>query len=241
MDTDFEQHYQAAERAYGLGKYTEALSRTSRLWDQLQNASDERDEALVLGWRAALALLQGHIELHGLHQPDQASVWYQQVLRNQPDATMTALAEQGLQRCRLEEPSIEEQRTTATEVTTPDLLKDPFLTRDPDQAKPAPIDAVTAMPWLTGDPKPQPKSALELPCKPTPVPNQEPKVTPEATARVHNAKSLLENSRLRIQLQPEITGPIDSNPSEFLPRGENQALATDRATRVDAGTSRAEG
>ncbi len=211
VDADFEQHYHAAERAYGLGRYTEAASRTSRLWDQLQNASDERDEAVVLGWRAAVALLQGHIELHGLHRPDQASVSYQQVLRNQPDRTMAALAEQGLQRCRSEEPSNEERRTPATEVTTPDLLKDPFLNRDPDQGKPAPVDAVTAMPWLTGDPKPQPKSALELSCKPTPVPKQEPKVTPKATAEVHNAKNLLENSRLRIQLQPEITGHIDSN------------------------------
>ena len=48
MDADFEQDYQAAERAYGLGDYAEAHALTSALWDQLQNASNEHDPSLVL-------------------------------------------------------------------------------------------------------------------------------------------------------------------------------------------------
>ena len=79
MDADFEQQYQAAERAYGLGEYAEAHALTSALLDQLQSASDEHKLSLILGWRAVVSLLLGHIQLHGLQQ--------------------TALAEQGLQRC----------------------------------------------------------------------------------------------------------------------------------------------
>jgi len=66
VDADFEQHYQAAERAYGLGEYAEAHAISSALWDQLQSASNDHDPSLVLGWRAVVSLLLGHIQLHGL-------------------------------------------------------------------------------------------------------------------------------------------------------------------------------
>ena len=89
MDADFEQHYQAAERAYGLGEYAEAEAHAlaSTLWDQLKSASDQHYPSLVLGWRAVVSLLLGHIQLHGLQQPEQAAIAY----------------ERGLQRCRAEE------------------------------------------------------------------------------------------------------------------------------------------
>ena len=74
MDADFEQHYQAAERAYGLGEYAKAIGLSSTLWDQLQAASDEHDTSLVLGWRAVVSLLLGHIQPHGLQQPEQATI-----------------------------------------------------------------------------------------------------------------------------------------------------------------------
>ena len=80
MDADFEQHYQAAERAYGLGDYAEAHALASALWDQLQSASNEHDPGLILGWRAVVSLLLGHIQLHGLQQPEQAAVAYERVL-----------------------------------------------------------------------------------------------------------------------------------------------------------------
>ncbi len=103
MDADFEQHYQAAERAYGLGEYAEAHALTSALWDQLQSATDEHDPGLILGWRAVVSLLLGHIQLHGLQQPEQAAISYERVLQGDVDATIAALAEQGLRRCRSED------------------------------------------------------------------------------------------------------------------------------------------
>ena len=102
MDADFEQHYQAAERAYGLGEYAEAHAITSALWDQLQSASNDHDPSLVLGWRAVVSLLLGHIQLHGLKQPEETTLSYERVLDSAPDLTIAALAEQRLERCRSE-------------------------------------------------------------------------------------------------------------------------------------------
>ena len=61
MDADFEQHYQAAQRAYGRWEYAETNALATALWDQLQAASDEHYPSLVLGWRAVVSLLLGHI------------------------------------------------------------------------------------------------------------------------------------------------------------------------------------
>jgi len=242
VDADFEQHYQAAERAYGLGEYAEAHAIASALWDQLQSPSNEHDPGLILGWRAVVSLLLGHIQLHGLKQPEQAAIAYERVLQGDVDATIAALAEQGLKRCR-------SQNTVSTATTSPanggdrsgrgaipDLLRDPFLSTEADQARPATADLVTAMPWLSSDeehravPTPDPS--------PTPVPSPEPTVTPEASSNVEvememanqeparseeeppvavdptpqepAAKDLLENSWLRVQLQPDIKNPTDT-------------------------------
>ena len=88
MDADFEKHYQAAERAYGLGEYAEAQALTSALWDQLQSASNEHDPGLVLSWRAVVSLLLGHIQLHGLKQTEQAAISYERVLQGDVGATI---------------------------------------------------------------------------------------------------------------------------------------------------------
>ena len=151
MDADFEQHYQAAERAYGLGEYAEAHALTSALWDQLQSPSNEHDPGLILGWRAVVSLLLGHIQLHGLQQPEQAAIAYERVLHGDVDATIAALAEQGLKLCRSEDIPSGAGSTAATNGAIPDLLKDPFLSTEADQARPATADLVTAMPWLPSD------------------------------------------------------------------------------------------
>ena len=52
---------------------------------------------MILGWRAVVSLLLGHIQLHGLQQPEQAAVAYERVLHGDVDATIAALAEQGLE------------------------------------------------------------------------------------------------------------------------------------------------
>ena len=236
MDADFEQHYQAAERAYGLGDYAEAHALASALWDQLQTESDQHDPSLVLGWRAVVSLLLGHIQLHGLQQPEQAAISYERVLQGDVDATIAALAEQGLKRCRSEDITSGTDTAPATNGAIPDLLKDPFLSTEPDQARPATADLVTAMPWLSSDEEPR---AMPTPDpSPTPVPSPEPMVTPEASSDVEvevemanqeparsteeppvavdptpqepAAKDLLENSWLRVQLQSDIKNPTDS-------------------------------
>ena len=188
MDADFEQHYQAAERAYGLGEYAEAHALTSALWDQLQSASNEHDPSLVLGWRAVVSLLLGHIQLHGLQQPEQAAISYERVLLGDVDATIAALAEQGLQRCRSEDITSGTDTAPATNGAIPDLLKDPFLSTEPDQARPAPADVVTAMPWLTSDEEPRamptPDPSAPLTPLPAPVQSPEPTLTPEANSDV---------------------------------------------------------
>ena len=62
------------------------------------------------------------------------------------DATIAALAEQGLERCQSEDIASGAGTTPATNGAIPDLLKDPFLKTNPDQTRPAPADVVTAMP-----------------------------------------------------------------------------------------------
>ena len=236
MDADFEQHYQAAERAYGLGEYAEAHALASALWDQLQAESDQHDPSLVLGWRAVVSLLLGHIQLHGLQQPEQAAISYERVLQGDVEATIAALAEQGLKRCRSEDITSGTDTAPATKGAIPDLLKDPFLSTEPDQARPATADLVTAMPWLSSDEEPRAMPIADP--SPTPVPSPEPTVTPEASSDVEvevetanqeparseeeppvavdrtpqepAAKDLLENSWLRVQLQPDIKSPTHS-------------------------------
>ena len=221
MDADFEQYYQAAERAYGLGDYPEAHDLASALWDQLQSASDEQDQSLVLGWRAVVALLLGHIQLHGLQQPEQAALSYQRVLDSEPETTLAALAEQGLELCRSQNSVSAATTTPATDVVLPDLLKDPFLTTDPDQARPAQPHVVTAMPWLPSDEEPQPTPTAAPAPTPEPAVSLEPEIPSEPadqppsdeiepTTQEPAAKDLLEKSWLRRQLQPAIKSPTDS-------------------------------
>ena len=122
-DADFEQHYQAAERAYGLGEYAKAHAIASALWGQLESESNDHDPSLVLGWRAVVSLLLGHIQLHGLQQPEQAAVAYERVLQGDVDTTIAALAEQGLERCRAEDTASGAGTTPATNSAIPDLLR----------------------------------------------------------------------------------------------------------------------
>ena len=79
MTGDFQQTYQAAERAYGGGDYKTAHHLASGLLKQLdaeERADDDQVRNAVLGWRAFIALLLGHIELHGRQRPDQAANYY---------------------------------------------------------------------------------------------------------------------------------------------------------------------
>ncbi len=235
MDADFEQHYQSAERAYGLGDYTEAHALASELWDQLQSASDEQEQSLVLGWRAVVSLLLGHIQLHGIQQPDQAALSYQRVLDSNPDATIAALAEQGMECCRSQNSTGEAITKAANDVPIPDLLKDPFLTTNSDQTKPERPNLVTAMPWLHSDEEPRPIPTPTPTPTPTPAPAPTPSPTPQQTVTPGEdaavemsmpeqpssdevdstpqgtaAKDLLDTAWLRVQLKQEPPSPTDS-------------------------------
>ena len=154
MDGDFQLQYQAAERAYGAGDYPEARRLASELLSQLSDQPQDPDtQAAVLGWRAFVALLLGHIDLHGLEHPDSAIGFYQQVLDSQPQETLAELAQQGLERCQLaitapwaavaadspapESSSLDspaskpETAVVRQRQELPELLRDPFLTQQP--------------------------------------------------------------------------------------------------------------
>ena len=178
MDGDFQLQYQAAERAYGAGDYPEARRLAGDLLNQLGDQPQDPDtQAAVLGWRAFVALLLGHIDLHGLENPAGAVDFYQQVLDSQPQETLAELAQQGLERCQRAitaagtaiavnspSPDSRSQNSRASQPETavvpprqmlPELLRDPFLTQQPastagpDQATDQ--NKPTAMPWLDAD------------------------------------------------------------------------------------------
>ena len=100
MDGDFQQLYQHAERAYGLGNYTEARRLASGLQEQLMDQPQDPDaQSAVLGWRAFVALLLGHIDLWPRNSP--ASVWLPRAGAGQPPHdTLAELEQQGLERSR---------------------------------------------------------------------------------------------------------------------------------------------
>ena len=202
MDGDFQQQYQNAERAYGLGDYAESHRLASGLLEQLvDQPQDPEAQAAVLGWRAFVALLLGHIELYGHNNPSQAAKFYQQVLMSQPQETLAELAQQGLERSLQSssvtsqpEPHSEQEPTPAdasagepSQATTaqqplPEMLRDPFLKDQPVTSgaqnssitRATATARATAMPWLEST-TPEPTA----PPEPTPQPSPEP--TPEPT------------------------------------------------------------
>ena len=210
MDGDFQQQYQNAERAYGLGDYAESHRLASGLLEQLvDQPQDPEAQAAVLGWRAFVALLLGHIELYGHNNPSQAVVFYRQVLVSQPQETLAELAQQGLERSLQSssvtsqpEPHSEQEPTPAdasagepSQATTaqqplPEILRDPFL-KDQPVASGAPNSSITratataratAMPWLEST-TPEPTAPPEPTPQPSPeaTPEPSPEPTPEPT------------------------------------------------------------
>ena len=159
MDEDFQQRYQAAERAYSAGQYDEAHEIASALLDQLSGtAKNPEEEKALLGWRAFVALLLGHIELYGLEQPSQASTFFQTVLDSQPHDTLRELAQQGLKRA-----------AEMAETAPAEILRDPFLPEQPvnGQEQTASTHQSSAMPWLDqmqeASPEPTPVASAPEP------------------------------------------------------------------------------
>ena len=130
MDGDVQQHYLAAEQAYGDGDFAQAESIASTLLTQLEETSStEAEEEARLAWRAFVALLLGHIHFHGLNQPAQALNHYQLALQSQPPDTLRDLAEQGVERC---------EALITTTIPAPNPVQEPSAA-PADDAAPAPI------------------------------------------------------------------------------------------------------
>ena len=178
MDGDFQQRYQAAEQAYGEGRYPDAQGLATTLLEQLEATPDTPEtRAAKLGWRAIVGLLLGHIALYGQNRSDQAKRFYRLVLDSDPQETLAELAHQGLERCQLQLP-VEKQ---PVEKKLPDLLQDPFITPSTTaeaQTAQQPTRP-TAMPWLDAaspDPSsPSDQQSLDpLPAEPDQKPEPEP-------------------------------------------------------------------
>ena len=216
MDGDFQQTYQAAERAYGGGDYETAHHLASELLKQLELADPADDDQVrdaVLGWRSFVTLLLGHIELHGLRRPELAAGYYQLTLDCKPQDTLADLAKQGLERS-LVEPSAE---------SLPSMLQDPFLNTAPP-ASTSGTSQSTAMPWLTEmstspkameAPTPKPKPTGD-PVLSTPLPSEQVVTAEVETAEVEppdNEQPLpllipeesLQNALLRVSITPKQT------------------------------------
>ena len=161
MDGDFQEIYQAAERAYGDQDYERAHKLATELLRQLDDQVEEGAfQDALLSWRAVVALLLGHIELHGLHRAEQASRFYQLTLESQPQDTLAELAKQGLECSQNISAEAVEPVTVEPKVRAmPSILQDPFLSKTSSPS--APVHAQdTAMPWLN-EINPSPTSTAE--------------------------------------------------------------------------------
>ena len=157
MDGDVQQHYLAAEQAYGDGNFAEAQSIASTLLAQLNTASNSAEEEEArLAWRAFVTLLLGHIHFHGLNQPEQALAHYQLALENQPPDTLRELAEQGIDRCeeQIAPPPLEPESSCDQPVHPQagmELIRDPFLGTTPLASDALHEVRNSATPWLGDD------------------------------------------------------------------------------------------
>ena len=242
MDTDFEQQYQAAERAYGLGDYTEAHALTLGLWDRLQLEQNNQPQDVFLGWSAVVALLLGHIQLHGLHLPAEAIDSYQRVLESEPEDTIAALAKQGLERCQAATNSIQALDASEEDGSLPDLLKDPLLTGDLNHSKPALPNVATAMPWLHGgdnasEPNRDEQSVL------TPAFSTEPTVAPggDTSTTEDVLPAQVATTELVTEEEPETNSPesLPEKPEATEPtvEPEGDASATEDALQEKVATN----
>ena len=238
MNGDFQQTYQAAERAYGGGDYETAHHLASGLLKQLaeMKADDAQVRDAVLGWQAFVTLLLGHIELHGRQRPDQAAEYYQLTLDCQPQDTLADLARQGLQRSLVEPEAVQAG-------SLPSMLQDPFLNNAAPATTPG-LSQTTAMPWLTENssppqaretPAPEPRR-MAKPVRSKPELSEQVTTTndepphPEQPLPLLIPEESLENAWLRVSITPESTR-ADSIPMD-------QAKPSSRLKRLWQGLNR---
>jgi hypothetical protein len=143
MSSASNDRYAAIERAYGEGRFSDALQKAEALLLELQASASAPESEPFLN---RLQLLTGHIHLYGLGQPQEAESYYQSVAGSTAPSTLVDLAHAGLQRCqrqpaaqeepRQEEPRQEEPSSQQAIRDLPDLPATPWLTQlsEPQEA-----------------------------------------------------------------------------------------------------------
>ena len=137
--------YAAIERAYGEGRFSDALQGAEALLFELQARASGPESETDL---SRLQLLTGHIHLYGLGQPQDAQAYYQVVASSTAPSTLVDLAQVGLQRCQLQPPAKEESSSQQAIGDLPELPATPWLNQlsEPQEALSALQAAWTEVP-----------------------------------------------------------------------------------------------
>ena len=137
MSSASSDRYAAIERAYGEGRFGDALQGAEALLLELQASASGPESETDL---SRLQLLTGHIHLYGLGQPQDAQAYYQAVAGSAAPSTLVDLAQAGLQRCQQQPPVKEEPSSQKAIGDLPDLPATPWINQ-----LSAPQDALTAL------------------------------------------------------------------------------------------------
>ena len=125
--------YAAIERAYGEGRFSDALQGAEALLIELQASASGPESETDL---SRLQLLTGHIHLYGLGQPQDAQAYYQAVAGSTAPSTLVDLAQTGLQRCQLQPAAQQEPSSQQAIGDLPELPATPWLNQlsEPQEA-----------------------------------------------------------------------------------------------------------
>ncbi|MCP9850250.1 tol-pal system YbgF family protein [Cyanobium sp. Morenito 9A2] len=149
MAKPFQESYIDVERAYSQGQFQGALSQAEAL---LKNRPDDADDLQY----SRLQLLTGHINLYGLKRFDAAATYYHQVVESSQETTYRDLARQGLESCASEKAK---PAPAASDLPSSEA---PFQTVATEGlGTVAQGTGAPAMPWLTGEPAPEPPTELQ--------------------------------------------------------------------------------
>ena len=145
MSSASSDRYAAIERAYGEGRFSDALQGAEALLHELQASASGPESETAL---SRLQLLTGHIHLYGLGQPQDAQAYYQAVAGSRAPSTLVDLAQAGLQRCQLQPAAQEEPSSQQAIGDLPELPATPWLNQlsEPQEALSALQAAWTEVP-----------------------------------------------------------------------------------------------
>lgn len=145
MSSASSDRYAAIERAYGEGRFSDALQGAEALLHELQASASGPELKTAL---SRLQLLTGHIHLYGLRQPQDAQAYYQAVASSTAPSTLVDLAQAGLQRCQLQPAAQEEPSSQQAIGDLPELPATPWLNQlsEPQEALTALQAAWTEVP-----------------------------------------------------------------------------------------------